>query len=435
MATESPKAGVWAAFGFSRNPYDTKPVPPSDDGDFLLVGRDAEVADLTARLTASSTIPVLVGANGVGKTSIVSVAAYRLSRARSDDATRYLALDAPLQLNSTQNLDAFVRDAYYRVAKVLLDEPELLARRGVKKAQVKALHRWLRDPDARQRSFGLTTPFGGGSLLTGATPSDSEGFKGAGMQIMVDEWLDRCFGEPGSGGIVCLIDNLEVLKTSAQAREAVEALRDGLFAQRGLCWVLCGTPPVIGGGALFSARMEGRIAPPIHIGPVASELAPELVTRRLERFSSSQAYAPVDGRGFERVYAVVNSRLRYALELCQWFAFFLHAQGRRPVDAGERLELLDRWLASKADEFAQAASEVPARSWRLFDDLTDLGGEIRGREADVCRFDSAEDLAGAATSLCRAGLLERTVADVGDYMLQVTTPGWLVSFQRRNYEL
>jgi hypothetical protein len=426
---------MWAALGFSRNPYDTEPVPPSDDGDFLLVGRDAEVADLTARLTAGSTIPVLVGANGVGKTSIVSVAAYRLSRARSDDGPRYLVLDEPLQLSSAQTLDRFVRDAYYRIAKVLLDEPELLARRGVKKGQVKALRRWLRDPDARQRSFGVSTPFGGGSLQTGGTPSNSEGFKGAGMQMMVDEWLDRCFAESTSGGIVCLIDNLEILKTSAQAREAVEALRDGLFAKRGLRWVLCGTPAVIGGGALFSARMEGRIAPPIQIRPVASELAPELVTRRLERFGSSEAYAPVDGQGFERVYAVVNSRLRYALDLCQEFAFFLHAQGRRPVDADDRAEILDSWLAVKANEFAQAASDVPARSWRLLDDLTDLGGEIRGREADVCRFDSAEDLAAAATSLCRTGLLERIEADEGDYVLQLTTPGWLVSFQRRDYEL
>ena len=426
---------MWGAFGFSRNPYDTDPIPQSDDGDFLLVGRDAEVANLTARLTAGSTIPVLVGANGVGKTSIVSVAAYRLGRARGEDAPRYLALDAPLQLESTQTLDGFAQDAYYRIAKVLLDEPELLARRGVRKGQVKALRRWLRDPEARQRSFGVTSPIGGGSWQTGGTLSDTEGFKGAGMPMMVDEWLDRCFAEPGSGGVVCLIDNLEILTTSARAREAVEALRDRLFAQRGLRWVLCGTPAVIGGAALLSARMEGRIAPPIHIGPVATELAPELVTRRLERFGSVQAYAPVDGPGFERVYAVVHARLRYALNLCQEFAFFLHAEGRRPVDARERLELLDQWLASKADGYQQAASGVLARSWRLFDDLADLGGEIHGSEADVCRFDSAKDMEGAATSLCRAGLLERIEADEGDYLLQVTTPGWLVSFQRRGYEL
>jgi hypothetical protein len=423
---------MWAAFGFARNPYDTEPVPPSDEGDFLLVGRDAEVADLVARLTAGSTIPALVGANGVGKTSIFSVAAYRLSQARSDDGPLYLALDAPLQLNSTRSLDQFVQDAYYRIAKVLLDEPELLARRGVKKKEIKALRRWLRDPDARQRTFGVSTPIIGGSLQTGATPSGSEGFKGAGMQMMVDEWLDRCFGEPGSGGIVSLIDNLEILGTSAHAREAVEALRDGLFAKRGLRWVLCGTPAVIGGRALFSARMEGRIAPPIDIGAVPSELAPDLVTRRLERFGTSEAYAPVDGQGFERIYGVVNSRLRYALDLCQEFAFFLHAQGRRPADPGERLEILESWLAGRANEVARGASDVPARSWRLFDDLVDIGGEIRSSEADVCRFDSAEDMAAAATSLWRTGLLERIEADEDNYVLQVTTPGWLVSFERSN---
>lgn len=430
--TSSEELGVWAAFGFSRNPYDTERVPPSDDGDFLLVGRDVELADLTARLTASSTIPVLVGANGVGKTSIVSVATYRLSRAQSSDGPRYLILDPPLQLDSEQSIERFKQDAYYRFAKVLLDEREFLARRGVRKRQIKALRQWLRDPDSRERSFGLSSPFGGGSFSRGTTPSQSEGFRDAGMHMLVDDWLDRCFADAGSGGIVCLIDNLEILKTSGQAREAVEALRDGLFAKRGLRWILCGTPAVLGGGALFSARMEGRIAPPIHVRPVAAALAPELIRRRLERFGSPQAYAPVDGRGFERIYAVVNSRLRSALDLCQGFALFLHAQGRRP-DASERPEVLDRWLAARADVSTPAPADVPARSWRLFDDLSDLGGELRGREADLCGFPSAEELAAAATSLFRTGLLERLEVDEGDYVLQMTTPGWLVRFQRRNY--
>lgn len=278
--------------------------------------------------------------------------------------------------------------------------------------------------------MSVTTPFGGGSVGSAIAPTGSAGFKDAGMQMMVEEWLDRCFA--GSGGIVCLIDNLEILRTSGQAREAVEALRDRLFAKRGLRWVLSGTPAVIGGGALFSARMEGRIAPPIGISPVEAAFAPELVTRRLKRFGSSDAYAPVDGRGFERIYAVVNSRLRSALELCQEFAIFLYAERRRP-DASKRLEVLDLWLAARANQHASAASGVPARSWRLFEDLTAFGGEIQGHEAKLLRFTSPDQLAAAALSLCRAGLLERTEVDDGDYVLEVTTPGWLVGFQRNNY--
>jgi hypothetical protein len=427
---------TWAAFGFSRNPYDTHPVPPSDDGDFLLVGREAEVADLMARLTSGTTIPLLVGNNGVGKTSIVSVAAYRLSAASVEDGPRYLALDPPLQLDSVQTRDRFVRDAYHRIAKVLLDERELLLRSGVKRGEIKALRRWLRDPEAKPRAFGLSTPFGGINWQTGGEASSSDGFTNFGMPAMIDDWLGRCFADQQSGGIVCLIDNLEILNTSAQAREAVEALRDGLFVKPGLRWVLCGTPAVVGGAALFSSRMEGRISPPVSIEPLPLELAPELVTRRLQRFGSPEAYAPVDGEGFERIYAVVRSRLRYALDLCQEFAFFLATQTqRRPMGAVERLEVLDDWLAQKASEFAEPAAQVPARSWRLFEDLTDLGGEISGHQADMCRFETAEDLAIAAAPLIRAGLLERTETDQGDYVLQATTPGWLVRFQRRGFEL
>lgn len=424
----------WADFGFSHNPYGTEPVPSTDDGDFLLVGREAEVAELTTRLSASSTIPVLVGANGVGKTSIVSVAAYRLSQASSLDGSFYLALDPPLQLKPTQSLDRFEQDAYYRIAKALLGEPEFLVRRGVRKRQIKALRRWLREPNSSQRGFGLTSPLGGASVQTGVTPSQSEGFRDAGMKMMVDEWLNECFPGVGSGGIVCLIDNLEILRTSDQARQAVEALRDGLFARPGLHWVLCGTSAVLGGGALSSARMEGRIAPPIDIRPVAATLAPELISRRLRRFGSPAAYAPVDERGFDLLYAVVHSRLRSALDLCQEFALFLHLQERRP-DVDERLPLLERWLAAKTNGLAPAQFGIPARSWRLFDELCDLGGELRGREAEICGFSSAEELAAAATSLSHAGLLQRFEADDRDYVLQATTPGWLVRYQRRNYEV
>jgi hypothetical protein len=427
---------VWVSFGFSANPYETGPVPLSDDGEFLLVGRDTEVADLSARLAASSTIPVLVGANGVGKTSIVRVAAHRLSRASRNDGPRYLALDPPLQLDGGQGLDRFEQDAYYRLAKVLLDDEEFLVRRSVPKQQIKKLRRWLRDPAASQRAFGVTTPFVGGSLQTSTAPSNSGGFKDAGMQMMVGEWLDLCFPDSQSGGVVCLIDNLEILRTSKQAREAVEALRDGLFARNGLRWVLCGTPAVIGGGALFSARMEGRIAPPNRIHPVAAELAPELVTRRLVRFGSPHAYAPVNGTDFRRIYAIVNSRLRSALDLCQEYSLFLHGQGSRPDDS-QRSVALERWLAAKANDFTPGPSDVPSASWRLFDRLSELEGEIRSGEAALLgpRFNSIEKLSAAATSLCQTGLLERVEVDEGDYLLQVTTPGWLVAWQRRNFQV
>lgn len=79
-------------FGFTKNPYDTMALPASVEGDALLVGRDEEVNFLIQQLTSSSLIPLLYGENGVGKSSIANVAAFRLSQKHSQGNTRYFSL-------------------------------------------------------------------------------------------------------------------------------------------------------------------------------------------------------------------------------------------------------------------------------------------------------------------------------------------------------
>jgi len=44
---------VWEELGFKDNPYSTDPVPPTDEGLQLLVGREKELARLRMTLTSS----------------------------------------------------------------------------------------------------------------------------------------------------------------------------------------------------------------------------------------------------------------------------------------------------------------------------------------------------------------------------------------------
>lgn len=75
-------------FGFVKNPYDTMALS-SEEGDKLLVGREREVNFLTQQLTSSSMIPLLYGENGVGKSSIANVVAYRLSQKYNQGDKRF----------------------------------------------------------------------------------------------------------------------------------------------------------------------------------------------------------------------------------------------------------------------------------------------------------------------------------------------------------
>jgi MoxR-like ATPase len=63
-----------------REPVRHDHLPPSSEGERLLVGRDAELGRLHTFLRSSARHPTLEGENGVGKTSLVNVAGYQAQR-------------------------------------------------------------------------------------------------------------------------------------------------------------------------------------------------------------------------------------------------------------------------------------------------------------------------------------------------------------------
>jgi MoxR-like ATPase len=73
---------MWEELGFSESPYATAALPASEQGDRLLVGRDRELESLLNTLRYTGRHATLEGDNGVGKTSLVAIAAFRAKQAR-----------------------------------------------------------------------------------------------------------------------------------------------------------------------------------------------------------------------------------------------------------------------------------------------------------------------------------------------------------------
>jgi hypothetical protein len=69
---------VWKDLGYRDNPYSTDPVPPNEEELKLLVGRTTELSRLRMSITSSTNHTTIEGTNGVGKTSLVGVAAFNL---------------------------------------------------------------------------------------------------------------------------------------------------------------------------------------------------------------------------------------------------------------------------------------------------------------------------------------------------------------------
>jgi hypothetical protein len=111
------------------------------------VGRTKELQSLERKITSGPKIATLEGLNGVGKTSIVNVAAHRLFRQhlRADGAALYVPARRMLQLNPGQDLDSFIDSALMEVAQTLIERASDIREMGVK-IETGPIDRWLNSP-------------------------------------------------------------------------------------------------------------------------------------------------------------------------------------------------------------------------------------------------------------------------------------------------
>src|SRR5450631_859150 len=75
-------ATIYERWGFQDNPFNTHPLQADERGKTLSVGRVEELAMLTRRIETGPQIPTVEGGVGIGKTSLVNVAAFQLFRDR-----------------------------------------------------------------------------------------------------------------------------------------------------------------------------------------------------------------------------------------------------------------------------------------------------------------------------------------------------------------
>lgn len=214
----------WLSLGFKGNPYVVKPLPGSEDGRELLVGRDRELRALLRRVRESDMHVVLEGPNGVGKTSLVSVATWVASEDYRQGRSQQLYLPLPEPLQIKEDAEEFISSCYFAIARAFLEHEDTLKRAGRTVPRTKDLNLWLNSPVLRSRAGGITSPFGGFSAAVGASANTSQGFTQAGFRAACKKWLSEAFPD-GSGGFIGLIDNLELIDVSSDAQRVIEEIR------------------------------------------------------------------------------------------------------------------------------------------------------------------------------------------------------------------
>jgi hypothetical protein len=423
---------IYQEWGFQDSPFKTTALPPSELGKKLLVGRDKELQYLLRRLYNPPKIVTIEGLNGVGKTSLVNVAAYKAYEAYLDGESDYLFIPCrqTFQLKPDQNAGAFIDEVLMAVAQTLIDEAKKV-NAVYENLKTDSLNKWLNSPQIQtlQGSISILAVGGGGGIT--AETNTSTGFERSGFRKEVLLWLSELFPSPQDGGVICTIDNLELLQTSETARKLLEQLRDELLTVPGLRWVLCGALGIVLGTA-SSPRLEGFLHTPIEVSGVDKALASEILISRLKTFTpdTQQLYMPLLSQDFESLYYVLNRNLRSVLgradNYCQWIA-----DRNLPDNDIQKHQFFEEWLFAESETAHNSVNnQLRPRAWNVFKYAVSVGGVFSPSDYEDFGFSNISAMRPHVKDLEDAGLLVST-QDEGDKRrktIQITPKGWLVKY-------
>jgi hypothetical protein len=426
---------IWKELGFKANPYSQTTLRADALGDRLLAGRDKEIELLIRELGDSGAHPSVEGPIGAGKTSMINVAIYRIHQLSIEANAQELYLPAVSDFQPLENAAQFERDLYYVLAQTLIKHHDDFERVGLPTPDVRLMNRWLNEYQYTSKGGGVSTPAGGAQANWGSEPNPV--VTESGFQRNVRQLLDECFPEENSGGIVCVLDNLEILQTAGKARETLDELRDKVFDLPQVRWVISGSRGII--SRAKSEKLSGVMLDPMILKPIGDTAAADAITRRIQEYGTEYAVAPVSPDAFDFLYQTFNRNLREALARAGAFSRWFHDHYVEHVDetipdVPDRDALVESWLMDIAELGNEDAKSVRPRHWTFFEQICANGGRAGSSEFETYGF-NAPNLSTAVTELVNANLMVRELdPDNGQKSINSVTPaGWLVYFFRKNF--
>ncbi|MBD2551620.1 hypothetical protein H6G65_18995 [Microcystis elabens FACHB-917] len=158
---------IYQQWGFVDSPFQVSPLPPSDLGARLLIGRAAELQTLKRRLFNPPKIATIEGLNGVGKTSLVNVAAYQVyTEALSGwEGPLMIPCNTIFQLNANKDAEEFIDEVLMAVAQTLIDRGKAID--GFSAIKTEQLDSWLNAPQVASLQGSLSIMGNGAGIGRG----------------------------------------------------------------------------------------------------------------------------------------------------------------------------------------------------------------------------------------------------------------------------
>lgn len=430
------KFDTYAGYGLQQNPFLVHALRADERGRRLLVGRDAQIELVARKLHKKGKITCLDGHVGVGKTSLVNVATYECFEAfKTGQTTQLLVpMEEPFQLSKNIDAQGFCSHVFRRVAQTLLGYRSQLEHFSGPSEIAKRLDPWLNSPIVQHVTevLGVQNTIGVPGIASAAIKTDhstsaqintSAGFADEGLEQLVRRWLNQIFTTEGNGGVVCVIDNLELLEGGAAVRQMMENLRDRLFTVNGLRWVFCGANGVIHSLAA-SPRLASYLNTPVieveHIAPAA--IAP-LFQARLNEFAmdaaSVEANLPIQIIDLQALYLIINFNLRDLLACADEYCDHLFNLHPGVLGEPQKKKRFAKWLEqATAVRYRALSSRLPPVGWSVLDIA--MSDDYRGSfgVGDYGSFNSNSKVAISQSTfkkhlgdLVKLGLLSRAVED------------------------
>jgi hypothetical protein len=319
-------------------------------------------------------------------TSLVNVAAFKCFQA-------YLAGDTPqllipsvvsYQLKKDGNVEQFCTEVFQGVAQTLLRYSDYMQHFQVPRGlSLPHLNAWLNSPIVQHLNgrAGGSVALGingfaqvalNGGLGTTSQVNQSAGFSQSGFDTLMRQWLSEIFSVQGNGGVVCIIDNIELLETGVAARRMLEALRDKLFTVIGLRWVFCGANGVIHSLAASPRLTAFLNTPVVDVVNISPSDLPDLIRARLTEFSTDPSKAeedlPIAIEDLQHLYWIVNCNLRDLLALADEFCEYCSTSGQPIRIREKKSEKFDKWLHKATyARYSDLQSRISEKAWAVLD--------------------------------------------------------------------
>tara|TARA_R110002051_G_C8690223_1_gene492900 strand:+ start:82 stop:1005 length:924 start_codon:yes stop_codon:yes gene_type:complete len=302
---------LYKDWGYTSNPFKPSPIQPTLKDSNLLVGREKEKKKIKTRLKNDSGIITIEGENGIGKTSVINSSIYELfeeSISSKDKDEFYIPCTQLFQISSKNNLTEFIDDFYFSLAQTIISKKKEIKESGIKNLKIDNLNKWLNSTEVKNIEAQIAGF--GGSYNT--SPNESEGFVKSGFKKQIKNLLTQIFPTPETGGIICVVDNLELLETSDDAKRTLEYLRDEIFNIPQVKWFFSGSHNIFR-TFISTPRLSGFIQKPLKINKLNNINVPSILKSRINSYQNhvdNKPYTPIVETDFVSLFDSVNGNLR-----------------------------------------------------------------------------------------------------------------------------